>query len=324
MASRSRILYVTSGTAPGCGPEALHAMLVARALSRHCELDMLCPMLGRQGHVMEFYGARLMRVPLPEPDPEAFARAVHRQLADGIYDAVHVRSALEGAVALALREQAGFTLVFEPSVAAGLTRSLDPGSASRMGQVELDLAASCDLLLVHGTEAANRASRLGAGRTVDLGHGVDTDVFVPQELVPGGPARTLLLDHSPDIVGASIDDPWGQDCWTPRTDRDLALVMCAAHLVVAVPPQAGLVTMPALLVEAASCGASLLAPRSPAVQEVLEGCDAMLYDPGRPLPPRPPPGLTRAVGERVRATFPAWAVRNRLARAYADMLPLLA
>lgn len=346
MNKRASILLVIPGTAPGCTFDALHAAQTARALSRFFELDVLCPMLGRQGHVVDFHGARLMRVPLPGQDAgsvQVYARAVRRQLADGIYDAVHVRSALEGEVALELRPQAGFTLVCEPGPCTALARVLRSLDPQHSRSVDARLIRESDLTLVHGPAARDGVLRLGRSpdATADLGHGVDSEVFFPAPLVVDGDPVVLHLHAGsqrvdlPSTVSMGLTDPWGPEYFRPQTPEDLALCLNGSALCVADDPMClddPAAPLPPLLLEAAACARPLVAPDLPAVRQALgQGCGPLLFDPKRPedlacaaarvMDRRTELGsLLADLSLRVRNTCRASMVRTRLTALYSSIL----
>jgi hypothetical protein len=335
---------------PGFGREALYAVQVARALSPWWELDILCPMIGRQGHVAEFHGSRLLRVPLDADGAHAaggFARAVRRQLADGVYDAVHVRTPLEGSVALGMHGEHGFTLVYDPAPPTGLTRILDGlaqgGATHRLLAGERELIERCDLLVVHGEHARRKALGFRAADrpVVNVSHGVDTEVFGRQRLAPSAPGIVLSLDRAvgslglPGVEQRGVDEPWGSEYFRPENERDLALCINAACLCVTAGPSGDdrwFESMPFGVLEAACCARPVLAPRTGAVVEVLgEGCDGFVHDPGDDADrSRAALALLQGgselderlerLGERVRVLYPAGAMRSRLVEAYVQLL----
>jgi glycosyltransferase involved in cell wall biosynthesis len=337
---QARILVVTPGRVPGCDAESLHVSQVALALSRFYELDVLCPMLGRQGHVLSFHGARLLRVPVT-PDgsaAEAFRRAVGRQLADGLYDVVHVRTPLEGKVALEQRERAGFTLLYEPGGVPGLARPMTRESG-RMA-AERELAREADVCVVPTSASAGCVARLRpASRPRIVAPGVDTDVFDRMDLRLHEPPVTLLLDETasdPRLGPCAVrvpSDPWGPELFRPETARDLALCLNAAGACVAPPCAEGLPGehgVPGLLHEAAACARPLAAPDSPGVREALgPAVEPFLYAPAAPEGPaealrrasRPDAGDARiALARHVRELRPATAYRRALLGLYAGLV----
>lgn len=351
MTRKNRILFATSGTAPGCRRESLHADHVARALSPWYDLDVLCPMIGRSGHVIDFHGARLLRVPLPSEGAEgaeALARAMRRQLSDGLYDAVHVRTPVEGEAALALHEQCGYTLIYEPSPPSQLMSFLaGPGTQAalrRLHEVEQGLVAASDVLIVHSARAFERAARVRGSEDAiaRISPGVDVDCFCPMPVTSEEPPSVLLLEepHSglgelPNVPVRRFDEPWGPEHWRPETARDLALSLAGCTACLALPPptwSAWLDATPSGVLEAAACLKPVIAPRLPDVMEVLgEGSEPLLYDPGVPgeavrlahaILERPGAyaPLVESIGSRVRSTYPASLLRARLVSLYAGIV----
>jgi glycosyltransferase involved in cell wall biosynthesis len=351
MTRKNRILFATSGTAPGYRRESLYADHVARALAPWYDLDVLCPMIGRSGHVIDFHGARLLRVPLPSEGAEgaeALARAMRRQLSDGLYDAVHVRTPVEGEAALALHEQCGYTLVYEPSPPSQLMGFLaDPGAQAalrRLHEVEQGLVTASDVLVVHSGRAFERAARARGSEDdiVRIPPGVDVDCFCPMPLTPEEPPFVLVLDdphaglgEMPTVRSRLLDEPWGPESWKPETAPDLALALAGSAACLLLPPptwSAWLDATPYGILEASACLRPVIAPRLPDVMEVLgEGCEPLLYDPDVPgeavrlsvavlEQPRDYGRLVESIGSHVRAAFPASVLRARLVSLYAGLV----
>ncbi len=351
MTRKNRILFATSGTAPGCRRESLYANHLARALATWYDLDVLCPMIGRSGHVIDFHGARLLRVPLPSEGAEgaeALARAMRRQLSDGLYDAVHVRTPVEGEAALALHERFGYTLVYEPSPPSQLMGFLTgPGTQAalrRLHEVEQSLVTASDLLIVHSGRAFERAARARGSEDsiVRLSPGVDVDCFCSMPVTSEEPPFVLVLDdpHSglgelPNIPSRRLDEPWGPERWRPETPQDLALTLAGSTACLALPPptwSAWLDATPNGMLEAAACLKPVIAPRLPDVMEVLgEGSEPLLYDPDVPgeavrlahaILERPGAyaPLVESIGSRVRSAYPASILRARLVSFYAGIV----
>lgn len=351
MTRKNRILFATSGTAPGYRRESLHAEHVARALAPWYDLDVLCPMIGRSGHVIDFHGARLLRVPLPSEGAEgaeALARAMRRQLSDGLYDAVHVRTPVEGEAALALHEQCGYTLVYEPSPPSQLMSFLaGPGAQAalrRLHEVEQGLVTASDLLIVHSGRAFERAADLRGSEDaiVRVSPGVDLDCFCAMPVAAEEPPFVLVLDdpHSglgelPGTRYRRLDEPWGPERWRPEAAPDLALALNASAACLALPPptwSAWLDATPFGVLEAAACLRPVIAPRLPDVIEILgEGSEHVLYDPGVPgeavrlagavlEQPAAYARLVESIGKRVRSTYPASRLRSRIASLYAGIV----
>lgn len=352
MASRNRILYATSGTAPGFRRESLRADHVARALGPWYDLDVLCPMIGRQGHVMDFHGARLLRVPLPEEGPrgcEALARAMARQLGDGVYEVVHARTPVEGEVALEMRGSMEFTLIYEPSPPSQLmllmATSLGIDRLHRYIEAEERLVGSCDVLVVHTAGALELARdvRGARPRVARVPFGVDLDAFHPMPLRPRGEPALLLLGPPRSGLGdlhglrvRQVDQPWGPELWTPESPADLAMSMAGAAACVALPPPAWgswLDSTPFGLLEALCCSRPVVAPGLPEVRELLgEGVEPLLYDPDVPASlvriarsvleqPAAYEPVVESLASRVRSLFPASAARNDLLSLYAGLVP---
>ncbi|MBW2260776.1 MAG: hypothetical protein JRG91_02300 [Deltaproteobacteria bacterium] len=351
MTRKNRILFATSGTAPGYRRESLYTDHVARALAPWYDLDVLCPMIGRSGHVIDFHGARLLRVPLPSEGAEgaeALARAMRRQLSDGLYDSVHVRTPVEGEAALALHEQFGYTLIYEPSPPSQLMGFLSghgtQAALRRLHEVEQCLVTASDVLVVHSGRAFERAAhaRGSEGSIVRVPPGVDMDCFCPMPVASEEPPFVLILDepHSglgdlPNIRSRGLDEPWGPERWKPEAPADLALALAGSAACLALPPptwSAWLDATPYGVLEAAACLKPVIAPRLPDVMEVLgEGSEHLLYDPAvpgeavrlahavldQPLAYAP---LVESIGQRVRAAFPATILRSRLVSLYAGIV----
>jgi hypothetical protein len=345
MGKRRRILFATSGTVPGTGREALHAAHVARALAPWYELDILCPMTGRSGHVADFHGARLLRVPLPSGDGEgalALARAVARQVADGVYELVHARTPVEGLPALDLRSTQGYLLVYEPSPPSGLMTG--HGTEASFLEAERRLVEQADVVVVHGYEALDRARSIrGPGRAVEhVPAGVDVDVCCPMPLAPPGRGGLLVLEDAAGVklpVGVEcrrLDEPWGPGMWRAEDQAGLALAINSSAACLAVAPPgcpAWMDCMPFGLLEALACQRAVVAPGLPDVVDVVgEDAGRLLYDPSDALSLvrvlddvlGAGPGLDALVGAvaaRVRLHFPASHLRARLLALYASLVP---
>jgi glycosyltransferase involved in cell wall biosynthesis len=348
MSPARRILYATSGTAPGCRREALQASQAARALARFYDMDVLCPMLGRSGHVMDYHGARLMRVPMPDGGreaAEALDRAMRRQLADGLYDVVHVRTPVEGRAALEMRDEAGFLLVHEPSPPSELICDLasDPDALENLVQVESDLVRAADVVVVHGYDGLDRARALRGSdeQVLHVPPGVDVDCFAPMPLRPAS-RDVLMVLGEPELLGLEsalemrgVDELWGKAGLELQGPGDLALALCGVRAFVALPPcgcPAWIDCLPDGILEAAATMTPLVAPRLDGVIDLLgQEASPLLYDPtsgadatrvlDRVLGSLVDLGpLMDTISERVSRHFPASAMRARLVTLYASLV----
>jgi len=327
MGRKARILYATSGTAPGLTREALQAVQVARALAPWYEVDILCPMLGRLGHVVDFHGARLLRVPLAGEGEEAaaaFARAMRRQLADGVYEVVHVRTPVEGEAALEMRKDGGYTLIHEPAPPSELMALAGSEALGRYAGAERRIASGSDVLVVHGPAAEGRAGR----KATVIPPGVDTDTFAPLRVSSGRDVVVVLGGEAEPVEGVhlvGIGERWPGG-WMPEQASDLALVLAGAAACLLVAPagwDAGIDRTPEGILEALACGRPVVAPRLPEVTEILG--EGFLYDPA--LPGDGARAVREALGAGargapdVRERYSASAMRARILALYASIVP---
>jgi glycosyltransferase involved in cell wall biosynthesis len=309
---------------------------------------------------------------LPEK-VDAFRRAIRRQLEGEEYDVVHLRSAWGGRAALAgttgrLVYEIARSPEGEPRAAdAALSEALAAEEQMCLERSDLILAPSetaRDVLTTRGLGARvevvppgvdidqfdwepaahlDRIPRvLYAGR-IGGGRGVRTLLRALQMVRRRRPVKLVLAGavddgFAPLLEQAIADAGLGDDVERLGAIEHDDMPRVIAQSTVCVAPAAPdserpLASFPTKVLEYMACRRAVVAPRRPALQEVItDGQDGLLFSPGEEM------DLARNLGrllddatlreriaeagyDRVRARHPAAAARRRLLEAYARLLP---
>jgi glycosyltransferase involved in cell wall biosynthesis len=309
---------------------------------------------------------------LPEK-VEAFRRAIRRQLEGEEYDVIHLRSAWGGRAALAgttgrLVYEIARSPEGEPRAAdAALSEALAAEEQMCLDRADLILApteAARDVLTTRGlgarvevvppgvdidqfdwepTAALDRVPRvLYAGR-IGGGRGLRTLIRALQIVRRRRPVKLVLAGAVDDGFAPLLDAAISDAELVDDVERlgaiehdDIPRVIAQASVCVAPAApdsERPLATFPTKLLEYMACRRPVVAPRRPAVQEVItDGQDGLLFTPGdemdlaknlgrllddAPLRER----VAEAGYDRVRARHTASAARRRMLEAYARLLP---
>jgi glycosyltransferase involved in cell wall biosynthesis len=309
---------------------------------------------------------------LPEK-VDAFRRAIRRQLEGEEYDVIHLRSAWGGRAALAgttgkLVYEIARSPEGEPRAAdAALSEALADEEQMCLERSDLILAPSetaRDTLTTRGlggrvevvppgvdidqfdwepTAPVDRIPRvLYAGR-IGGGRGVRTLLRAVQMVRRRRPVKLVLAGSVDEGFATLLDEAIADAGLGDDVERlgaidhdDMPRVI--AQSTVCVAPAAPdserpLASFPTKVLEYMACRRAVVAPRRPALQEVItDGQDGLLFSPGEEMDLARNLGrllddatlrerLAEAGYDRVRARHPASATRRRLLEAYARLLP---
>jgi len=309
---------------------------------------------------------------LPEK-VDMFRRAIRRQLEGEDYDVVHLRSAWGGRAALAgttgrLVYEIARSPEGEPRAAdEALGEALAAEEQMCLERADLILApteTARDVLTTRGlgarvevvppgvdidqfdwepTAQFDRAPRILYAGRIGGGRGLRTLLRALQIVRRRRPVKLVLAGAVDDgfaplldeaIADAELDDDVERLGAIEHDDMPRVIAQASVCVAPAAPDsERPLASFPTKLLEYMACRRAVVAPRRPAVQEVItHGVDGLLFEPGDEM------DLARQVGrllddaalrerlaeagyDRVRARHPASAARRRLLEAYARLLP---
>lgn len=187
-----RILLTGFCAVPGPHRVGVQLRYVLTALSRYYNVDALVARHGEQAYVERKGTARILRVPLHDPDMssqiEAFRRALRRQLEGADYDTVHFRDGWSGAVVLEHQQHFDYQTVFDVTRAPLADAPvMDPSIASDLAKAEKRCLMEADHVLVPSEQAREHVMALGVRRAHVVPPGVDVNLFDWDEPEPGLP-----------------------------------------------------------------------------------------------------------------------------------------
>lgn len=185
-----KLLLISYSSVPMADRHSAVVTGTVRALARTFEtIDVVAIKGDFVSHIERFHGGRLLRVPLSGDSAiervESFRRAVRRQIDSDSYDAVHLRSPIEGTPICEARADMDAKVVYEAGVFAAYdaadSKAHDEELASveaQLADAELQCADRADLVIVHSEAALRALRRHGIKTRAEVIHGgVNIDAF---------------------------------------------------------------------------------------------------------------------------------------------------
>lgn len=113
----NKILIVSFECVPDASYTATKVLMLTDCLTRLCDVDVLTLKYEGLAHLEKWLGARIYRVPVENMKLKerinTFRRALSRQLEGGMYDVVHFTDPFGGVVACKMKEEYGFSTIFD-------------------------------------------------------------------------------------------------------------------------------------------------------------------------------------------------------------------
>lgn len=113
----NKILIVSFECVPDASYTATKVLMLTDCLTRLCNVDVLTLKYEGLAHLEKWLDARIYRVPVEnmkfKERINAFRRALSRQLEGGMYDVVHFMDPFGGVVACKMKEEYGFSTIFD-------------------------------------------------------------------------------------------------------------------------------------------------------------------------------------------------------------------